>query len=111
MTDFFVAYLSLGLAIIMLVIALWSRLMWIYYVSAAGWIFCGAYAMAVASTSGEIYVQIFGLFCILAGIGTIGAIWMRPKNVERPIERYNHTKAIGDLIEHYRTARRGYKKY
>ncbi len=110
MTDFFVAYLSLALAIIMLVIALWSRLMWIYYISAAGWIFSGAYCLYAASVSGEMYVQMFGLFLILAGIGTIGAIWMRPKNVETPAERYDHTKAIGEKLDSYRKARRGYRK-
>jgi len=104
MSHIFAAYLFLCIAIIMFVVGIWSKILWVFYISAAGWICAGLYYIAYAN--GAVFVDMLGIFCLFAGIGTLlGRYMMGKKPVEPPVP-YDRTKDIDDTLQQYRNMRR-----
>src|SRR4030042_5823150 len=98
MIDLFAAYLFLMGAVIMLVIAIWSKLAWVAAISAAGWMGAGIYFIVVAA--GYVFVDLLGIFCIFAGIGSAALpIILKPKPVIEIPPDHNRIKDIDDAIE------------
>ena len=73
MTNIFAAYLFLGIAIILLIVGIWSKakVMWLFYISAIGWEACGIFFMVDGYSNNATFSIILGLFCVLAGIATL----------------------------------------
>jgi len=98
--DLFAAYLFLVGAVIMLVIAIWSKLAWVAAISAAGWFGAGAFFIAVAN--GLVYVDLLGIFCVFSGIGSAALpIILKTKKVAETPAEHDRMKEIHDAYDRY----------
>jgi len=110
-TNIFAAYLFLGIAIILLVIGIWSKVMWVSYISAVSWIGCGMFFLIDGAMAGAIFAQLLGIFCLLSSAATfMMPIILRNRDKEPPTEiKVTHTDKIATEIERYRKAGNRFK--
>jgi uncharacterized membrane protein len=103
MTDFYASYLFLCLAVIMLIIGIWSKITWVLIISSASWFFSGLYF--IINAMGMVWVDVLGVFCIFAGIGTLAArssLWKKEVKESTIKTRAEH---INDRMTQVRKAR------
>lgn len=106
MTALYAVYLVLMVAVVMLGIGIWSKLLWVSIVSGVCWLTCGYYFV---STGTDLFVDGFGIICIFAGIGAIAMPFVladRRKPELPPVEPRDRIKEIDTELEYYRNARR-----
>lgn len=70
MTDFYAAYLLLCLGVIMLIVSLFfKQYSWLFYISAAGWMFSGLFFIFNAGIS--FFILVLGIFCTMTGVACV----------------------------------------
>lgn len=111
MTDIFAAYLFLSIAIVLLIVAIWSRIMWVAYIAAVSWIGCGVFFIIDGYIEASVFSVFLGLFCLLAGAATFFIpIIIRNRDKEEPKEiKITHMDHLAGRIEYYNKARSRFK--
>ena len=82
MSDFFAAYLFMGIGLILLICAFIFKANWLCFFSALGWLFAGIYAVSNydATRPFALYLGIFFIFVAL-GMGIMPfTLFKRPKD-------------------------------
>ena len=107
MTNFLAAYFLLGIGIILLIVAFYFKVTWLFMISAASWMITGVYFITQAGTSE--YINILGIFCTIVGLASI----MSPSLIrqkEPRIPRKSDTEQMHDETEAYRKEVNDYRK-
>ncbi len=101
-----IAYLSIILAVIFLIVGLIFKHSWLFWLSAICWLITGFYCFTVQD---EEYVRIFGFFCfLLTLVSAIIPTFIGRKIQPTPIEEDNFTR-LGKRIESVRSSTEKFK--
>lgn len=110
MTNKDAAYLFLGLAVVLLITGIFSKkILWVFYISGMSWLGAGLFFItegAAPSTGGtNFFVDMLGVFCVLAGVTSFFVpIMLREKTVAEIPKKVSHTEHLAIKIEESRRA-------
>lgn len=98
MTDFFSSYLFLWIAIILLVVALYFKKNWLYFIDSFAWLFTGLYAISHQDTA-QPFILFLGLFALIVAL-VMGVAGYKVNKPEKPLWRNPNDPETWDQEEY-----------